>query len=55
MRLGGLRLGSPTPDALRAVLDTLNFVGEVEVYEAPQAELRAVLETPNGLVTLGEW
>ncbi|CAM3436183.1 VOC family protein [Deinococcus saxicola] len=55
VRLGGLRLGSPTPDALRAVLDTLNFVGEVEVYEAPQAELRAVLETPNGLVTLGEW
>lgn len=55
VRLGGLRLGSPTPDALRAVLDTLNIVGEVEVYEAPQAELRAVLETPNGLVTLGEW
>ncbi|MDV6374614.1 VOC family protein [Deinococcus arenicola] len=52
VRLGQLRLGSPTPDALRAVLDTLNFVGEVEVYEAPQPELRAVLETPDGLVTL---
>lgn len=54
VRLGGLRLGTPTPDALRAMLDTLNFTGEVEVYEAPQAELRAVLETPDGLVTLGE-
>ena len=25
---------------------------EVEVYEAPQEELRAVLQTPGGLVTL---
>ncbi len=54
VRLGQLRLGTPTPDELRAVLDGLEFMGEVEVYEAPQAELRAVLETPNGLVTLGE-
>ncbi|GGM03076.1 VOC family protein [Deinococcus aerophilus] len=53
VRLGGLHLGTPDPDALRAVLDSLNFMGEVEVYEAPQAELRAVLETPGGLVTLG--
>lgn len=55
VRLGRLHLGTPQPDTLRAVLDTLNFRGEVEVYEAPQAELRAVLETPDGLVTLGEW
>ncbi len=52
VRLGGLHLGTPAPDALRAVLDGLNFAGEVEVYEAPQAELRAVLETPGGLVEL---
>lgn len=52
VRLGRLRLGTPNPDTLRAVLDELNFMGEVEVYEAPQAELRAVLETPGGLVTL---
>ncbi|CAM3636642.1 VOC family protein [Deinococcus frigens] len=55
VRLGRLRLGTPTPDTLRAVLDDLNFMGEVEVYEAPQAELRAVLETPHGLVTLADW
>ncbi|GGL91727.1 glyoxalase [Deinococcus aerolatus] len=55
VRLGRLRLGTPTPDALRAVLDRLNFMGEVEVYEAPQPELHAVLETPGGLVTLGDY
>lgn len=47
-----LRLGTPNPDGLRAVLNTLNFVGEVEVYEAPQPELQAMLETPEGPVTL---
>lgn len=55
VRLGRLRLGTPTPDALRAVLDRLNFMGEVEVHEAPQPELHAVLETPGGLVTLGDY
>ena len=55
VRLGQLRLGTPTPEKLRAVLDGLEFMGEVEVYEAPQTELRAVLETPGGPVTLGEW
>ncbi|BDP42975.1 glyoxalase [Deinococcus aetherius] len=47
-----LRLGTPDPDGLRNVLNALNFVGEVEVYEAPQPELTAMLETPEGPVTL---
>ena len=52
VRLLKLRLGTSDPDALREQLDALNFVGEVEVYEAPQLELSAQLETPHGLVTL---
>ncbi|WP_019008306.1 VOC family protein [Deinococcus aquatilis] len=52
VRLASLRLGTPDPDRLRAALDALNFAGEVEVYEAPQPELGALLETPHGLVTL---
>lgn len=52
VRLLKLRLGTPDPGSLRATLDALNFVGEVEVYEAPQPELSAQLETPYGLVTL---
>ncbi|UQN06856.1 VOC family protein [Deinococcus sp. QL22] len=52
VRLSSLRLGTPDPDQLRIWLDALNFVGEVEVYEAPQPELEALLETPHGLVTL---
>ncbi|WP_309573205.1 VOC family protein [Deinococcus sp.] len=52
VRLVKLQLGTSHPDRLRARLDALEFRGEVEVYEAPQAELRAVLQTPGGLVTL---
>lgn len=52
VRLLTLRLGTPDPDGLRATLDRLAFGGEVEVYEAPQPELAATLETPHGLVTL---
>ncbi|GBF06919.1 glyoxalase I/dioxygenase superfamily protein [Deinococcus aerius] len=52
VRLLTLRLGTPDPDGLRNVLNTLNLVGEVEVYEAPQPELVAMLETPEGPVTL---
>ncbi|MVN86535.1 VOC family protein [Deinococcus sp. HMF7620] len=52
VRLLSLHLGTPTPDALRDTLTRLTFSGEVEVYEAPQPELRAVLETPHGLVEL---
>lgn len=52
VRLLRLTLGTPDPDALRALLNTLRFEGEVEVREAPQAELSALLETPQGLVTL---
>lgn len=52
VRLLTLRLGTPDPESLRGRLDALNFVGEVEVYEAPQPELSAQLETPHGPVTL---
>jgi hypothetical protein len=52
VRLVKLQLGTAHPDRLRARLDALQFEGEVEVYEAPQAELRAVLRTPGGLVSL---
>ncbi|GAA5534593.1 VOC family protein [Deinococcus aluminii] len=52
VRLDSLTLGTPDPDALRALLNTLRFEGEVEVREAPQAELSALLETREGLVTL---
>lgn len=52
VRLGRLRLGTPDPDALRAELNRLKFSGEVEVYEAPQPELRALLDTPDGPVEL---
>ncbi|MBB5233697.1 VOC family protein [Deinococcus budaensis] len=52
VRLLTLRLGTPDPDGLRAMLDRLALAGEVEVYEAPQPELAATLETPDGLVTL---
>lgn len=52
VRLVTLQLGTAYPDRLRARLDALNFEGDVEVYEAPQAELQAVLETPRGLITL---
>ncbi|MFB9995292.1 VOC family protein [Deinococcus oregonensis] len=52
VRLASLRLGTPDPDRLRTWLDALDFAGEVEVYEAPQPELGAMLETPQGLVTL---
>ncbi|THF68425.1 VOC family protein [Deinococcus sp. Arct2-2] len=52
VRLASLRLGTPDPDRLRAWLDAVHFAGEVEVYEAPQPELAALLETPHGLVTL---
>ncbi|THF86256.1 VOC family protein [Deinococcus sp. KSM4-11] len=52
VRLVKLQLGTSHPDRLRARLDALQFQGEVEVYEAPQAELRAVLQTPGGIVTL---
>lgn len=43
IRLDTLQLGTPEPDTLRGLLDQIEFVGEVEVYEAPQAELKAVL------------
>lgn len=52
VRLASLRLGTPDPDRLRDWLDALNFAGEVEVYEAPQPVLAAMVETPHGLVTL---
>lgn len=52
VRLVTLRLGTPRPDQLRKALNRLDFTGEVEVYEAPQAELRAQLQTPDGLVEL---
>lgn len=52
VRLVRLQLGTAHPDRLRSRLKTLEFSGDVEVYEAPQAELRAVLQTPAGLVTL---
>ncbi|MDB5044835.1 MAG: glyoxalase [Deinococcus sp.] len=52
VRLASLRLGTPDPDRLRTWLNALNFAGEVEVYEASQPELGAMLETPHGLVTL---
>ena len=52
VRLISLRLGTPNPDQLRQELNRINFTGEVEVHEAPQAELRARLETPDGLVEL---
>ncbi|WP_034385425.1 VOC family protein [Deinococcus sp. YIM 77859] len=52
VRLLRLTLGTPDPDSLRVLLDTLRFEGEVEVREAPQAELSALLETREGLVTL---
>lgn len=52
VHLQTLRLGTPDPDGLREELDRINFVGEVEVYEAPQAELSAILEAENGLVEL---
>ncbi|MPY66763.1 VOC family protein [Deinococcus sp. SDU3-2] len=52
VRLLTLRLGTPDPDALRARLDALPLAGDVEVYEAPQPELSAMLETPEGMVTL---
>ncbi|WP_043800686.1 VOC family protein [Deinococcus gobiensis] len=50
--LATLRLGTPQPTELRAALDRLGFVGEVEVYEAPQPELGAQLDTPGGVVLL---
>ena len=43
---------APETPSPRAVLDALDFVGEVEVYEAPQPELQAMLETPEGPMTL---
>lgn len=52
VRLLHLRLGTPYPDALRDLLTRLNFAGEVEVYEAPQPELSAQLETERGPVLL---
>lgn len=52
VRLSRLLLGTAHPDRLRARLEGLEFSGTVEVYEAPRAELRAVLETPGGQVTL---
>ncbi|PTA67817.1 VOC family protein [Deinococcus arcticus] len=52
VRLAHLHLGTPTPDALRRHLRALSFLGEVEVYRAPQPELRALLDTPHGPVEL---
>ena len=52
VRLATLRLGTPEPDRLGAWLDAVQFVGDVEVYEAPQPELGATLETPQGSMTL---
>lgn len=52
VRLVRLNLAAPDPDALRGQLDRLNFAGEVEVGEAPQPGLSALLETPGGLATL---
>ncbi|MFC4637345.1 VOC family protein [Deinococcus hohokamensis] len=51
VRLAGLHLGTPEPDALRTQLDHLGLV-EAEVYEAPQPELRCTVETPGGRVDL---
>lgn len=52
VRLSTLTLGTPQPDALRRVLNGLRFTGEVEVREAPQPGLSALLDTPHGPVTL---
>lgn len=52
VRLISLHLGTPEPDVLRELLNDIQCTGEVEVYEAPQAELRAQLETPGGMVEL---
>lgn len=52
VRLLTLFLGTPQPEGLRGFLSQIGFAGEVEVYEALQAELHARLETPRGLVEL---
>ncbi|MFC4425960.1 VOC family protein [Deinococcus navajonensis] len=52
VRLGGLRLGTPEPATLRAALDRLDLIDEVEVYEAPQPEVQATLLTREGPVDL---
>lgn len=52
VRLQALRLGTPEPDGLRAFLNAQRFSGTVEIYEAPQPELKARLDTPNGIVEL---
>ena len=52
VRLASLHLGTPEPDRLRAWLDAVHFVGGVEIIEAPQPELVAMLKTPHGSVTL---
>lgn len=52
VRLISLQLGTPQPDRLRGFLNRIDFVGEVEVHDAPQTELQARLETPLGLVEL---
>ncbi len=57
VRLDTLHLGTPQPERLRAELERIGFVGEAEVYEAPQAELRVVLGVGGAVVELGsgEW
>ncbi|RJF71968.1 VOC family protein [Deinococcus cavernae] len=52
VRLLELQLGTPEPDRLRGILNGLNFHGDVTVYDSPQVELKARLETPSGLVDL---
>ena len=52
VRLERLTLGTPYPDRLRQRLTEVAFDGEVEVYEAPQPELRAAVLTPGGPVLL---
>lgn len=52
VRLVKLQLGTAHSERLRARLSALEFSSEVDVYEAPRAELSLVLDTPGGQVTL---
>ena len=52
VRLRSLELFSPRPDELCAALRQLNLLQLATVQSAPEVSLRAVLDTPNGAVTL---
>jgi len=52
LRLQGLHLETPDPDAVHAALDAIGMARKPEIQRAPQVRLTAIIATPGGVRVL---